>query len=114
MSPLNNIGVVTALENLMKAVAQFEDADGVSKALQDAVDILGYDPNHPEQNYDVSLHIDFEATSPEEAVKQFIEMLTSDRSDWVYTVIDEDGVETMVDTYRWGPVSYQPKSLVRE
>lgn len=94
-------GVITALENLMKAVADFEDVDNVALALQGAVKALGYDPNKPVQSYEVGLVIDFEATSPEEAVKMYIELVTSERTNWVYTVKDENGMETLVDTYRW-------------
>lgn len=101
MSTLNNISIVTALENLMKAAADWSDRGNISAALKDAVDALGYDPLNPIHNYTVSLEIEFEATSPEDAVRQYRELVETDRSDWVYTVRDEDNNRLEVDTYRW-------------
>ena|ERR1700746_3534908 len=100
---MNDYGmnVTNALDNLMRIMSRYDYSPDVNAALQDAKVALGYDPMTKDQYYSVSLNIEFEAVSPEEAVRQYISLIESDRNDWVYTVSDEDGNTTEVDTYYW-------------
>ncbi len=98
---MNNNLVVIALEKLMKAADKFADENDVSQALEDAKSALGYDPVNTEKLYEVSLVIDFEAISAEEAVKKFMDAVEITSTDWVYKVVCEDEREEYVDTYHW-------------
>lgn len=84
-----------AVEQLLIAIDKEEVLDD---KIARVVDALGYDPTVKDQDYLISLEIDVFTSSPQKAVKEFIEMLKeNDFSDWAYRVKDEDGNETIVD-----------------
>ena len=97
----NQAKIVMALEEVIKAV---KNGKNVSMAVEDAIVVLGYDPSDMEIEYLVALEIGVPAKNPEEAVREFIKLLKNNTTyEWCYKVTnDEDDVEEIVDTYRWG------------
>lgn len=91
--------VVTALENLMKAVS---DSDYMTTVLSDAIkgakEALGYDPTKQLRDYDVAVRLTVEAHDPHEATRVFEKLYDKDNGDWEYEVIDNsDGSITIVN-----------------
>lgn len=98
----NQARVIKALEDMVRAVKS-ESVFDISIAVDDAIDVLGYDPSDMEIEYLVTLEIGVPAKNPEEAVRGFIQLLKNNTTyEWCYKVTnDEDNVEEIVDTYRW-------------
>jgi uncharacterized protein YeeX (DUF496 family) len=96
--------VVKALEDIIKAIKNDYHQTTLDIAVDDAIYVLGYDPSNMEVEYLVALEIGVPAKNPEEAVQKFIQLLKNNTTyEWCYKVTnDEDDVEEIVDTYRWG------------
>lgn len=86
--------VTQALVQLLQANAE-GDWYKIDIATELAKEALGYDPVVQEQNFSVTLEISILATTPEEAVRLWIDMVSQDDFyEWFYGVKDENGNET--------------------
>lgn len=86
------MNVTTALENLIIALDNFRNEEGVSKAIEDSIKVLGYDPSISIHNYAVTLVLEIDAADMSEAVKQAVNLITDNRAEiWSYIVEDENG-----------------------
>lgn len=92
--------ITEALEDLIRAADKFCYDPDINMALEDAKNALGYDPVLKEKEYQVSLNIGVTGTSPETAVRHFIELI-QEAVGWNYTVKDENGKTTEVETWNW-------------
>lgn len=96
--------LIRALEDVIKAIKNDYHKTTVNIAVDDAIEVLGYDPSDIEIEYTVSLEIGVPAKNPDEAVREFIKLLKNNPNyEWCYKVTsdDDDDVEEIVDTYRW-------------
>ena len=92
---MDKVALIPAVECLLKAIDNEEILDPSIQLVKDA---LGYDPTIKEQDHLVCLEINVWAKTPQDAVKEFIEMIEENElTGWVYRVTDEDDKETLVD-----------------
>lgn len=93
----------SALEELIRNLADYADDDNISAAIEKASKALGYNPL--KQEYRVYLEMEcLISSNPEDAVLKFHQRLRDNPMvKWNYTVIDESGEETEVPALGWLP-----------
>lgn len=89
--------LVIAVEELLVAI---DEGDLKPIHLNKVIDALGHDPRVKFQTYSVSLDIEVEASSAEEAIVEFVRLVEEDGlRGWIYEVSDEYGSQVSLDGY---------------
>jgi hypothetical protein len=93
--------LILAVERLLTTIDEEYYCDSLASDVNAVVAALGYNPVPQAQLYEVSLIIEYDARTPEEAVQLFIESVEEDCRHLIYLVKDEAGNIVEIDPYSW-------------